>query len=62
MTTSTVSSRNVLAWNSDTSPREILIEYCRFFFAPEVAETAADGMFATNEIWMVARSRHRGCF
>ena len=43
---------NVLAWDSDTSPREILIEYCRFFFAPEVAETAADGMLALERNWI----------
>jgi hypothetical protein len=43
---------NVLAWNSDTTPREILIEYARFFFAPEVAETAADGMLALERNWI----------
>ena len=43
---------NVLAWNSDTPTREILIEYARFFFAPEVAETAADGMLALERNWI----------
>ena len=43
---------NVLAWNSDTPPREILIEYARFFFAPEVAETAADGILALERNWI----------
>jgi hypothetical protein len=43
---------NVLAWDPDTSPRDILIEYARFFFAPEVAETAADGMFALERNWL----------
>ena len=43
---------NVLAWNSDTPPREILIEYARFFFAPEVAETAADGILALEKNWI----------
>ena len=43
---------NGLAWNSDTPPREILMEYARFFFGPEVAETAADGMFALERNWI----------
>ena len=43
---------NVLAWSSDTPPREILIEYARFFFAPEVAETAADGILALERNWI----------
>ena len=43
---------NVLAWDSDTPLREILIEYARFFFAPEVAETAADGIFALERNWI----------
>ena len=43
---------NVLAWNPDTPPREILIEYARFFFAPEVAETAADGILALERNWI----------
>ena len=32
--------------------REILIEYARFFFAPDVAETAADGMLALEKNWI----------
>jgi hypothetical protein len=43
---------NVLAWDSDTPPREILIEYARFFFAPEIAETAADGILALERNWI----------
>ena len=43
---------NVLAWNPETPPREILIEYARFFFAPEVAETAADGILALERNWI----------
>ena len=43
---------NVLAWDSDTPVREILIEYAQFFFAPEVAETAADGILALERNWI----------
>ena len=35
-----------LGWNPKKSPREIAIEYARFFFHPEIAVTAADGLFA----------------
>jgi hypothetical protein len=35
-----------LGWNPDRSARDVAIEYCRFFFHPDVAETAADGLFA----------------
>lgn len=31
--------------------RDILIEYCRFFFGPDVAETAADGLLALERNW-----------
>jgi hypothetical protein len=31
---------------SARQPREILIEYARLFFGPEIAEEAADGMLA----------------
>src|SRR5262249_52653011 len=43
---------NALAWDPDTPPREILIEYARFFFAPEVAERAADGILALERNWI----------
>jgi hypothetical protein len=42
---------NGLAWSPDTPPREILIEYARFFFDPDVAETAADGILALERNW-----------
>ena len=45
---------NLLAWNPDTPVREILIEYARFFFAPSVAETAADGILALEKNWIGA--------
>ena len=35
-----------LGWNPNFSPRDIAIEYARFFFSPQIAERAADGLFA----------------
>ena len=42
----------MLAWDPETPVREILIEYARFFFAPEVAESAADGILALEKNWI----------
>ena len=41
-----------LAWDPDAPVRDILIEYARFFFAPDVAESAADGMLALEKNWI----------
>jgi len=38
-------------WNIEKPVREILTEYCRFFFSPEVAETAAEGVLALEQNW-----------
>jgi len=38
-------------WDMDKDVREIMVEYCRFFFGPEVAERAADGVFALEQNW-----------
>jgi hypothetical protein len=35
-----------LGWNPDRSPRDIAIEYARFFFRPDLATSAADAIFA----------------
>ncbi|WP_435011619.1 glycoside hydrolase family 20 zincin-like fold domain-containing protein [Tundrisphaera lichenicola] len=40
-----------LAWDPRTPVREILVEYARVFFAPEVAERAADGILALEKNW-----------
>ncbi|HET8736601.1 MAG TPA: hypothetical protein VFM69_08370 [Pricia sp.] len=40
-----------LGWNPKKNPREILTEYCRFFFGPEVAETATEGLFGLEQNW-----------
>lgn len=38
-------------WNPDADVRELLIEYARFFFGPDVAEDAADGILALEKNW-----------
>ena len=35
-----------LGWNPNTNPRDVAIEYSRFFFHPDLAEQGADGLFA----------------
>jgi len=42
---------SVLGWNPDTDLRQILVEYGRVFFGAEVAERAADGIFALEKNW-----------
>ncbi len=41
-----------LAWDPSTPVRELLIEYSRLFFSPEVAEAAADGILALERNWI----------
>ncbi|WP_074311673.1 hypothetical protein [Singulisphaera sp. GP187] len=43
---------STLAWDPETPVRAILIEYARFFFAPEIAELAADGILALEQNWI----------
>jgi hypothetical protein len=40
-----------LGWDTTADLREILTDYCRVFFGPDVAETAADGIFALERNW-----------
>ena len=35
-----------LGWNPSVSPRQVAMDYARFFFQPEVAEMGADALFA----------------
>lgn len=42
---------SALGWDPARQPREILIEYARLFFGPEIAEEAADGMLALERNW-----------
>ena len=39
-------------WDMDKEVREIMVEYCRFFFGPEIAEKAADGVFGLEHDWV----------
>lgn len=38
-------------WDPHADVREVLIEYCRLFFHPRVAEQAADGILALERNW-----------
>ncbi len=42
---------SALAWNSAQSVNDILSEYARLFFGPDVAETAASGLLAFEKDW-----------
>ena len=42
---------SALGWDWSREPREILIEYARFFFDPEIAEEAADAILALERNW-----------
>ena len=42
----------VRGWNPDADVREALVGYTRFFFGPEVAEEAADGILALEKNWV----------
>jgi hypothetical protein len=39
-------------WDLQKPVREIMTEYCRFFFGPDLAESAADGIFALEQNWI----------
>ncbi|MFC1634519.1 hypothetical protein ACFL5Z_06715 [Planctomycetota bacterium] len=39
-------------WDITRDVRDIMIEYCRFFFRPDLAETAADGIFGLERNWV----------
>jgi len=41
-----------LGWDSKRDIRNIILEYSRFFFGPEVAEEATDGIFALEQNWV----------
>ncbi len=47
-----------LGWDTTEDLREILIDYCRVFFGPDVADTAADGIFALEKNWDGALARN----
>ena len=41
-----------LGWNPKADVRNIMVEYCRFFFGSDVAEKAADGIFSLERNWV----------
>lgn len=41
-----------LGWDSQGDIRNIIVEYCRFFFGAKVAEESADGIFALEQNWV----------
>ena len=41
-----------LGWNSNNDVRNIIVEYCRFFFGSKVAEESADGILALEQNWV----------
>lgn len=40
-----------LGWDASQTPRDIMIDYCRYFFGGDVAAAAADGLFALENNW-----------
>lgn len=42
---------SALGWDPTVDVREMMIEYCRVFFGPDVAEQSADGIFALERNW-----------
>jgi hypothetical protein len=42
---------SALAWDRSADLNAVLREYCRLFFGPDVAETAAAGLFAFESNW-----------
>ncbi len=41
-----------LGWDTENDVRDIIVDYCLFFFGPGVAESAADGIFALEQNWV----------
>ncbi len=41
-----------LGWDSKTNEKQIMVEYCRFFFGNDLAEIAADGILALEQNWV----------
>lgn len=42
---------NQVAWNPEGDVRDIVVEYCQFFFGSDVAQEAADGILALEQNW-----------
>ena len=41
-----------LGWDPEMTVRNILVEYCRYFFGDDFAETGADGLLALEQNWV----------
>ncbi len=41
-----------MGWDTKSDVRNILVEYCRFFFGSKVAEESADGILALEQNWV----------
>jgi hypothetical protein len=51
---------SALEWDQNADLNTLLTEYCRVFFGPEVAETAAAGIFALERDWEGALATNGG--
>ncbi len=51
---------SLLGWDVDYDVRDGLIEYCRFYFGNDVAERAADGIYALEGNWQGSLARNGG--
>ena len=45
---------NALAWDPNADVREVLTDYARFYFGPDVADRAAEGILALERNWQGA--------
>ena len=41
-----------IAWNTKSDVKNIVVEYCRFFFGPDVAESAANRILELEQNWV----------
>ena len=41
-----------VGWAPKADVRNIMVEYCRFFFGPEIAEDSADGILGLEQNWV----------
>ena len=41
-----------MGWNTKSDGKDIMVEYCNFFFGSSVAKDAADGIFALEQNWV----------
>ncbi len=41
-----------MGWDSKSDVRNIIVEYCRFFFGSKIAEESADGIIALEQNWV----------